>query len=119
MSNIYNSAFTKNQSWMRTFSTQGLDTGHTINYRTSRQNNQTEREFKSIKAIIKKMNLTLKQLKDAEANEKVLEANKSYKLEIYRERTPCYVKVHIRRDRNPINFYMRMDENEDLDENEG
>jgi hypothetical protein len=141
MSNIFNGAFTNNQSWTRTFSTQGSDMGHTITDRTSRQNheliknlklinpipaltikqnnNQAEREFKNIKATINKMNLTLKQLMDAEAKEKVLEVHKSYMLEIYRERTPCYVKVHIRRDKSQINFYMRLDENEDLDENEG
>lgn len=119
----------------------GSDMGQTINYRTKKINselvqklrkinpipaltirkndNQTEREINNIHATVKKMNLMLKQLMDAEANEKVLESNRTYPLEVYSDRVPIYIKIHIRRDRNPINIYMRMDENEDLDEDEG
>ena len=39
-----------------------------------------------------------------------LEATKTYKLEIYADRIPIYLKLKVRKDKNPINIFTKIDD---------
>ena len=76
------------------------------------------KEIAHINAEFKKLKLTLKQLIDTGANDRMLEPSKSYPLEVYGDRVPIYIKIHLKKDKNPVNIYMRIDDKDELHEAE-
>ena len=71
-----------------------------------------------INSNVKKIQMHLKQLMDEETHNRVLEPNRTYPLEVYSDRIPLFTKLHLNCAKNPLNIYMRINDEDDEDDDE-